>query len=288
MSYLVLYHKSCSDGLGAAHAVRTHLIEQGALGYAEFKTVQYGDGAPDVTGKDVYIVDFSFPPDTLRQMAESANSLVMIDHHISAQEDYGAPSVTPYPENTTIIFDNSKAGCILTWEYLFPKTPPPELFYYLQDRDLWQWKLPQSKEVSAALRSYKPFFDVWDEFMTTAGLMKLKAEGVAILRYQEQQIGAALSQQVQMVEIGGHTVPCVNCTHLISELGNELAKGQPFAALYFDTVDKRVFSLRSTDDGVDVSEIAKMYGGGGHVRAAGFTVEKPKLGLPFISPDKWK
>jgi oligoribonuclease NrnB/cAMP/cGMP phosphodiesterase (DHH superfamily) len=277
MSYLCLYHRNCTDGTGAAHAVKTWLWERNELDNAEFKTIQYGEAAPDVAGLDVFIVDFSFPPDVLRPMADSAKSLVMIDHHVSAQKDYGAPTVTPYPENTTIIFDMDKAGCILTWEYLFPKTPAPGLFYYLQDRDLWQWKLPQSKEVSAALRSYKPFFNVWDEFMTIAGLEKLKSEGTAILRYQEQQIGAALSQKMEYVSIGGFVVPCANCTHLISEIGNEMAKGQPFAALYFDTVDKRVFSLRSTDEGVDVAEIAKKYGGGGHRNAAGFTVKKPPV-----------
>ena len=31
--------------------------------------------------------------------------------------------------------------------------------------------------------------------------------------------------------------------------------------------------LRSTDDGLDVSEIAKQYGGGGHRNAAGFRMD---------------
>jgi oligoribonuclease NrnB/cAMP/cGMP phosphodiesterase (DHH superfamily) len=269
MTVLCLYHKNCTDGTGAAHAVREMLKEQGWLADAKFQTVQYGDSPPDVTGLDVFIVDFSFPRDVLLDMFSKANSMVVIDHHKTSEAELA--------DLDFCIFDNSKSGCILTWEYLFPKTPPPKLFYYLQDRDLWQWKLPQSQEVSAALRSYKPFFDVWDEFMTVNGLEKLKSEGTAILRYQQQQIDMALFQKAQMVEIGGYTVPCVNCTHLISELGNELAKGQPFAALYFDTVDKRVFSLRSTDEGVDVAEVAKMYGGGGHRNAAGFTTEKPKI-----------
>jgi len=267
MSYLCLYHKNCTDGTGAAHAVKSWLGERGELDNAEFKTIQHGEAAPDVTGLDVFIVDFSFSRETLLEMHEQAKSLVVIDHHVTAQAQLA--------DLTFCIFDLSKAGCILTWEYLFPKTPPPELFYYLQDRDLWQWKLPQSKEVSAALRSYKPFLNVWDEFMTIAGLEKLKSEGTAILRYQEQQIGAALSQKMEYVSIGGYVVPCANCTHLISEIGNEMAKGQPFAALYFDTADKRVFSLRSTDEGIDVAEIAKTYGGGGHRNAAGFTVKKP-------------
>lgn len=264
MSVLCLYHKNCTDGLGAAWAVREYLNGRPA----DFKSVQYGDPAPDVTGKNVYIVDFSFPRETLLEMHKQAKSLVVIDHHKTSVADLAGLDFC--------IFDMDRAGCILTWEYFFPNTAPPELFYYLQDRDLWQWKLPQSKEVSAALRSYKPFFEVWNEFMTPAGLEKLKSEGAAILRYQNQQIEISLSQKPQ-IKIGGYTVPCVNCTHLISELGNELAKGQPFAALYFDTVDKRVFSLRSTDEGIDVAEIAKLYGGGGHRNAAGFSIAKPSI-----------
>lgn len=270
MTYQILYHKNCSDGLGAALAVRLYLWEKGLLEQAEFQTVQYGDVAPDVTGKHVYVVDFSFPREQLLRMKEQAASLVVIDHHKTAAADLA--------DLDFCIFDMDKAGCVLTWEYLYPRTPLPDLFLYLQDRDLWQWKLPQSREVSAALRSHKPFFDVWEKFLTPKAVEELKAEGGAILRYQQREIEAALSRPVETVEIGGYRVPCVNCTHLISELGNELAQGQPFAALYFDTTDgKRVFSLRSTDEGIDVAEVAKKYGGGGHRNAAGFSVARPPV-----------
>jgi len=40
----------------------------------------------------------------------------------------------------------------------------------------------------------------------------------------------------------------------------------------WDTPEGRVFSLRSNDEGVDVSEVAKQYGGGGHRNASGFKV----------------
>ena len=39
-----------------------------------------------------------------------------------------------------------------------------------------------------------------------------------------------------------------------------MAQGEPFAACYYGKEDGRVFSLRSTEDGLDVSEIAKAYG----------------------------
>ena len=261
---MCLYHKNCADGFGAAWAVRRR------FGDIEFRAVQYGDSVPDVTDKDVIIVDFSFPQDVLLEILNHAKSLVVIDHHKTAQESLVGLDFC--------VFDMNKSGCVLTWEYLFDE-PPPELFLYLQDRDLWRWELPHSREVSAALRSYPTSFDVWDGLVENPET--LKTEGAAILRYQRQQIDANLAQKIDTVEIGGYSVPCVNCTHLISELGNELAKGKPFAALYFDTGDgKRVFSLRSTDEGVDVSEIAKMYGGGGHRNAAGFTIKRPDDIIP--------
>ncbi len=270
--YHIIYHKNCTDGLGAALAIRVWLKKRGELDQATFQTAQYGDPAPDdVAGQDVFIVDFSYPREDLLTMYYQAKNLTVIDHHVTAQETLA--------DLDFCIFDMNKSGCILTWEYLFPNLPPPPLFEYLQDRDLWKWELPQSQEVNAALRSYKPFLDEWEAFMTYGAINRLKKEGIAILRYQQRQIEMVLSHKPwPMVEIDGTRVPCINSTTLISEIGNELSKEFPFAACYFDTNDgKRVFSLRSNPDGANVADIAKKYGGGGHPRAAGFSVEKPEV-----------
>lgn len=77
MSTLCLYHKNCTDGLGAAYAVREYLSRQGRLEGAKFQSVQYGDVAPDVTDMDVYIVDFSWPRDVLLEMHKQAKSLIV-------------------------------------------------------------------------------------------------------------------------------------------------------------------------------------------------------------------
>jgi nanoRNase/pAp phosphatase (c-di-AMP/oligoRNAs hydrolase) len=71
--------------------------------------------------------------------------------------------------------------------------------------------------------------------------------------------------------IGGYDVPVANLPYMFaSDAGNIMSEGEFFAASYFDTPDGRKFSLRSKDTGMDVSEIAKRFGGGGHARAAGF------------------
>src|SRR2546422_4504114 len=49
---------------------------------------------------------------------------------------------------------------------LFPYTTlfrsPPWLLQYVQDKDLWAWKLPNSREINAGLNSYPYDFKVWD------------------------------------------------------------------------------------------------------------------------------
>ena len=75
--------------------------------------------------------------------------------------------------------------------------------------------------------------------------------------------------------IAGHDVPVASLPYtLTSDAGHLMAHGEPFAACYWDTPEGRVFSLRSTDDGMDVSVIAKQYGGGGHAHASGFRVDR--------------
>jgi oligoribonuclease NrnB/cAMP/cGMP phosphodiesterase (DHH superfamily) len=104
-------------------------------------------------------------------------------------------------------------------------------------------------------------------------------KGRIILDYQTLQVKRVIKQGFPLVNIAGYQVPCINISTLTSEVGNELSKGHAFAAMYFETTDKRVYCLRSASDGIDVSAIAQKFGGGGHFHAAGFSVEKPLIDL---------
>jgi len=96
-------------------------------------------------------------------------------------------------------------------------------------------------------------------------------EGAAIERKHHKDVAELVSALKRRVTIGGHNVWAANVPYtLTSDAGHLMAQGEPFAACYWDTPDGRVYSLRSTDNGADVSEIAKQYGGGGHRNASGF------------------
>lgn len=255
---LCIYHGACDDGFGAAYAVWKR--DGDAVTY---HPGVYGEAPPDVTRLDVAIVDFSYKRPIMVELASKAKSILVLDHHKTAQADLdGLADECP---NVTVEFDMERSGAVMTWQYFHGAAVPP-FFQYLQDRDLWTKKLPGVDEFTAALRSYPQRFDVWDK-LTVGHLID---EGVAILRYFRTLVEIAKGH-AYFREIGGHRVPVVNASMFMSsELAGELSEGHPFAGVYAESETHILWSLRSRPGGVDVSEIAKQFGGGGHKHAAGF------------------
>ena len=131
-----LYHANCNDGSGAALAAWMRFGDEGH----EYIPVQYGAPPPEIAkGESVCILDFSYSREVLREMAKTANSILVLDHHKTAQEALSEPFDKEL--NISTEFDMSKSGAVLTWEKFHPGKPLPELFAYLQDRDLWRFEL---------------------------------------------------------------------------------------------------------------------------------------------------
>ncbi len=203
-------------------------------------------------------MDFSYPRETLEAMARETAGLQVLDHHITAEK---ALAGLPFA-----YFDQKKSGAVLAWEWAHPE-PAPWLLQYIQDKDLWHWALPASREINAALASYPYNFHVWDELRQVT----LEAEGRAILRYENELVGK-IAVEAALVSFHNETVPAVQSAVLTSQLGERLSAGYPFCVIWHDRDGRRYYSLRSREDGADVAAIATSYGGGGHTHAAGFSV----------------
>lgn len=266
---LVLYHANCRDGFGAALAAWYRFGSTGA----DYMPVQYGAPAPDVAGRaEVYILDFSYPRDVLIDMARQCGQLIILDHHVSAER--ALAGIEGAAENIRCIFDMQHSGAVLAWQYFHAGARIPLLLQYVQDRDLWKKVMPLSEEVALGLGCVPSEFAAWHTIVCAEhdGIAQLAQNGSAIRTYLDMQI-ATLSRKPPRVRVLGHDVPCVNAPgFLASDLGNVLAQGEPYAVTWFVTGDKVVVSLRSAPDGLDVSELATLAGGGGHRHAAGFTV----------------
>jgi len=250
---VVLYHADCLDGFGAAWALWKKYPD------ARYLPVEHGLSPPSGLDNDhVVMVDFSYPREVVERLAESTASLRILDHHVTAQ---AALAGLPYA-----YFDMKKSGAVLAWEWAHPE-PAPWLLQYIQDKDLWEWRLPKSREINAALDSYPFDFQVWDGLSQDT----LEIEGRAILRREDVLITKIVRESV-LVEFEGEPVPAVYSPVMTSQIGERLCRDYPFCIIWHQRNGRRYFSLRSKPGTADVSAIAARHGGGGHVNAAGFSI----------------
>lgn len=275
---ICIYHGNCADGFGAAWAVRHALGEDGI----EYYPGVYQQDPPDVAGKTVIMVDFSYKRDVIDDMAHRAKSILIIDHHKTAEAELqGFNDLVERDggwlpdDGIWTIFDMNKSGAMLAWEYFNPGEASPQLLKHIQDRDLWKFEIEGTREIQAAVFSYPYDFDIWDELMR-GDTWELKEQGRAIERKHHKDVAELVGVCERPMEIGGVVVPVASLPYtLVSDAAHMMAADHPtFAACYWDTAEARIFGLRSTESGMDVSEIAKQYGGGGHKHAAGFSVPR--------------
>ena len=263
---LVIYHGNCADGFSAAWC----FWRKYGTG-ADYLAGVYQQDPPDVTGRDVYLVDFSYKRAVVEQMLKTARSVCLIDHHKTAIEDLaGLEGLRQYT-------DLDRSGATLAWDFLFPGEDRPLLLGHVEDRDLCRFKLAGTREIQALVFSHEYSFETWDKLMSAdrVELLKMTAAGAAIERKHHKDVAELVAVCKRRMVIGAYDVPVASLPYtLVSDAAHLMAQGEPFAACYWDTADGRVFGLRATDEGVDVSDVAKQYGGGGHAKAAGFMVPR--------------
>jgi len=256
----VIYHANCTDGFGSAYAAWKLLGNR-----AEYYPCKHGQEPPDVKDKTVVILDFSFSNEVTKKMISEAKDLVIIDHHKSA--------VVELHDISNTIFDMSKSGATMAWEFFHPGKESPKFVQYITDRDLWKWELPYSKEFSAAFDMVPFDFEEFEKFEDDSVFDDAVKRGSYILAYSKTVVKKVCDKAANR-KINGKHVMVVNSSHWMSEIGAKLSPDCDFALIwYYDHNDKNIkVSLRAFHEHIDVSEIAKRYGGGGHKKAAGFTL----------------
>lgn len=284
---LCIYHGNCDDGFGAAWAIWRRWGNEVA-----YVPGVYGKPLPDAEGRHVLFVDFSAKRPLLLDLAARAKSVVIIDHHKTAEADladWAGPMFKPedaelltakaYTETgypIAAVFDMSRSGAVLAWDFAHGiphNDPAPNMLSLIEDRDLWTFHYgDRTKQFSAALRTYPMKFETWD--LIAANPDKLVEEGRGILRSHNANIAKFLADAYED-DVGGHRVPIVNVPyHYASDTAHAMLQkfpAAPFTACWFRRGDGMIqYSLRSEDSRLDVSEIAKKFGGGGHRNAAGY------------------
>jgi uncharacterized protein len=297
---IVIYHGGCRDGFCAAWVINKYLngLKEAEVSDdertnldAEFIPGYYGQEPPDCKGKDVYIVDFCYPLEAMIKIAFECNGLTWLDHHKTAQPfvDY----IKSVGEVCDWAFINTKSGAGIAWDFFFHGKPRPWLVNYVEDRDLWAKKLPDSDRVNAYIACLEFNFEVWDIIGDSMELAQAVANGIIAEAKTEQYVREVcknayfanivdrtitLEQQLESesnILLGIYkNIPVVNiCQVDCSEVLHELCKKypeSPFSLYWFKRQDGLYqYGLRSIGE-FDCSTVAKLFGGGGHKNAAGF------------------
>lgn len=258
---LVIYHGNCTDGFGAAYAAWKLLGDR-----AVYYPAKYGVAPPDVAGKNVLVVDFSYDNATTKRMMKEARGFLVLDHHKSAMIELHDISCTH--------FDMNHSGAMLAWKFFHPGKEAPRMIKHIEDRDLWKWEIPYSKEFAAAFDMVPFDFEEFDKYLDDSAVDNAQERGAYILAYSKTVI-SKIAKHAALRKIDGKEVLVVNSSHWMSEIGNALSPKCDYALIWYYDHDTRQVkvSLRAHHEDSDVSEIAKRYGGGGHRKAAGFSLQ---------------
>jgi len=285
---ICLYHANCDDGFTAAWAIWQRWPD------CEFRPAQYGNQPPpDIAGKHILIVDFSWPRADLEVLAETAASILVLDHHKTAQAELSHMHqiVRPTYENVgrcfsrmsgspnarvLVEFDMDRSGARMAWNFAHPGDESPLLVDLVEDRDLWRFQHVMTKPVRMLLQSVPRTFSDWSDI---SGYLDADPDGAAltgsaIQGYYDARVAEMAEAATVQHFAGFDGVPIAHVPYaFVSDVCHQLLAQHPdapFAAACVVAHGGTTYSLRSSDEREDVSKIAKARGGGGHRNAAGF------------------
>lgn len=280
------FHKLDLDGKCSAAIVKRKYPD------CEMIEVDYPDrpGFDNIQDDEtVFVVDFSFEPEDMQALMDYTDGNVLwIDHHKSAIEKINNAVL---PGTTTSLGqvisgkrEIGKAGCELTWEYLFPDEPMPEAVKLLGRYDVWDKDNPLWDEFilpfqyGMRINWWEPFSAQWQTlFEHTSVVGDIKDNGACILEYENQRNTAYAKAMAFPVKFEGHEAWAINKALSNSKIFDTIEKAEDRPLWIFFSYKAGIwrYSIYSApDSGIDVSQIAVKYGGGGHAGAAGFQSDK--------------
>lgn len=206
----------------------------------------------------------------------------VLDHHI------GAIDLNKYDFEKVVDEANGmkESGTSLYYKYLLTYYPNDLLnknsVKYMVNLvrlgDTWEWKkynIPEARDLSTILYYYgnEEFIDNYKIFLRENNefyFNKMENTLLKIDRYKKEDYINIMRDKVVIKDINGYKAGIVFSENYRSELGNDLSE------YYKDKIDfmmiinlNRSISFRCVKDNINLNEIASIFGGHGHQKAAG-------------------
>lgn len=319
----VLYHYPCHDGVFAALAAHLYLSAK-SIPSLFFPNTVYSpitiNQLPLQEISHLYLLDFTGPPGFVHQVSPKVEHVVVLDHHKTAIETLGDDVSFA---NVTKVLDVERSGATIAYDYFTQKLIEEEcggscssrekmndfkrmrrVFEYIEDADIWKWKLPESKAFNSGILDLRIEYDFNQNQSLFEELLSLDHESVInrgkeSLSRKRKLIHEALDKSYEIVLGGGGGEEFGRClavngdeiAELRSELGNQLAEKSKNlklrgvgAVVYrvpeLEDETKVKISLRSVGE-EDTTVVSQRFGGGGHKNASSFLLSSMEF-------EQWK
>jgi hypothetical protein len=285
----IVYHSPCSDGATSLWCANYYKdIHE--------KIPCKAGVLPIIDGyyKNILFVDICPKFDYLLEISKIAKNIIVLDHHKTTFDTYEIYK-DKCPPNLQIILDISKSGCQITWDYFFQDKSRPWFVDYVADRDLWAWKLPNSKEINQIFfdnNLLDPYYlDNITKLLSYSQeqIDEIIKEGSLLLKFQKKLLDIAVSRSLEATLTINDKIYNIwlgtTTSSDRSDLGNLLANKllstgilPDFSAtwIYEPKENEWWVSLRGHKSSPDLSVIAGVYGGGGHMAASAFSIKSPQ------------
>lgn len=274
----VFYHSADLDGLMSGAIMKSQFPN------AEFEGWDYKDPIPKLQDllryKHIYLVDITFPIAFLNLLGESIK-ITVIDHHISFRKQAHQLETL----NFEYVYDDKLSACEIAYKH-FIGNEIPFLVKVIGEYDTWRtygnsekWKsetLPINLELKYNITNIEEgesLLEFADEYETIDGIHR---RGKRLYSYVRQDYdNTARDFSFERACFDGLRGLFLN-VHLFNAdmLSSVYDPNKHDILIGFNIVgDVCKVSLRCPDDkDIDVSEIAKRYGGGGHKKASAFMI----------------
>lgn len=263
------YHKSDLDGHCSGAIIKQKYPQCEMIG------VDYKDEIDMTTierNEKVFIVDFSFSRSSMRNLVLRAD-LVWIDHHKSAIEKCKGLTIKGFRVIGT-------AGCELTWRYIHPCRSTPTAVRLLGRYDVWDHVDLEVLPFQYGMRTHEstlPESICWEGLLPQYdgeeySYVAIIETGEIILAYEKKQNAMFAKGMAFESDFHGYRAICINRAYSNSKIFDSVydPEKHDIMILFGVKADEWKYSLYCDKPGIDVSELAVKYGGGGHASAAGF------------------
>lgn len=293
----IIYHEGCLDGFtGLFIATLSGMLTDDVLILGDSPTTNKVPS--DIKNMDIIIIDVAYKTSILEIIFKNAKTVVFIDHHVSIKSDVGELHEKYNKNNNiTIIYNDEHCASLLTWQYFFKNQKKPLFLKYINDQDTGKWDYPKTKQFIIALKIYhkintkKSTIDSWRLLLDKSYVRKLVKIGKYMKEYNDYIIESNVtkhtlkrfpSQKVYEMnpdifnKLGQYSV-AIYCGHncpSITELGTAALKVLThidFCILWVYNLNSKKYILSVRSRTIDVSNICKIFNGGGHKLAGAFS-----------------